>query len=103
MNINTVMCQQLLLKQSGEKLVYSMTFTDRIATGVTITDVDIDSVIVDGDTSDLVITNAQISGKKILMLIDGGTHAVNYKVNVTITLSTNEILIGSGMLRIMNA
>lgn len=95
---------QLLYKQPTEKLIFTTDFSARISTGVTISS--ITSVVgktVDGETdSSLLITSSQISGKKVLYFIDGGTNAKSYKIEVTILLSTGETLVGTGMLRVID-
>ncbi len=99
----SVVAKELLVKEVGETLIFTMDFTDRIGSGVTISSATADSHTTGGDTSDLDISNIQISGKKVLMLISGGTDAVQYLVEVTANLSNSEILIGAGMLRVLEA
>lgn len=96
-----IMAAQYLIKQPGETLTYTMDFTDRIGVGVLISSATADSHTIGGDTSDLDISNIQITGKKILMLISGGLVSNQYVVEVTATLNNAEILIGAGMLRIV--
>lgn len=91
---------QLLIKQPLEELIFTMDFTERVPTGVTITSADATSYYLAEETGDLEIDNIQITGKKILMLISGGLHAHSYAVEVTCELSNNEVIIGRGMLNV---
>jgi hypothetical protein len=59
-----VFARELLVKQSNERLKYSMDFTARIETGVTISSIDsITSTTVGNDVSNLIITGETIVGK----------------------------------------
>ena len=95
-----LMSKELLAKQPGETLTFVMDFTERVGTGVTITLATATSHTIGGDDSDLDISNIQITGKKIFMLISGGTNSVQYVVEVTCTLNNAEIIIGAGMLKV---
>jgi hypothetical protein len=103
MSAQDIEAPELLIKQSVERLKYSMDFTNRIGSGITIASVGITSETVGDADSDLTIDNISISGKKILLRIAGGTSGTSYTVHITCTLSNDEILKGSGMLRVVDA
>lgn len=104
MPTDPITAREICVKQPNEKIIYTMDFTNRIGTSVTISSIDGITVtdLSGGDSSDVTTDEEQISGKKVLFFIEGGTHAKNYRVEVTITLSNQEILIGGGMLRVLN-
>lgn len=99
---NEFTAPQIIVKQPGEKRKLSMDFTNWIGTAVTLSSPTITSELIGGDTSDLSITSISVSGKKILFFVEGGTHAKNYNIQVTVTTSEGETLIGDGMLRVIN-
>lgn len=99
---NEIYAPQLVTKQSGEKRKLLMDFTNWIDTGVTISSTTLESEKNSGEESDLIITDSTISGKKVIFNIRGGTHAQNYKIKITVNLSDGQILIGNGMLRVLD-
>lgn len=104
MNDDVITAKEVCVKQSGEKIIYTMDFSARIGSGVTISSIDSVSAFLlnDEETDDLTIEEEQISGKKVLFFISGGEHAKRYRVEVKINLSNEEILIGGGMLRVLD-
>lgn len=93
--------KELLVKQPDEEIIYTMDFSVRIDEDVTINSVSsVTSELVSGGTSDLTISNAQVVDESVTMLIEGGTHGRTYRVEVAISLSTGEIFIGAGMLKV---
>lgn len=100
---NEFTAPQLLVKQPGETRKLSMDFSNWVsATSVTLSSPVVDSDMVGGDTSDLIISTISVSGKKVFFYVSGGTHAKNYNFQVTVTTSDGEILQGDGMLRVIN-
>lgn len=79
-----------------------MDFSNWLDTGVTILSTSVSSEKVSGETSDLDITNSTISGKKIVFYVNGGSHAISYKITVSIGTSDDQTLIGDGMMRVLN-
>lgn len=86
-----------ILLNIGETLNVSMDFTLAIPTDVTISSADPTC-----ESSDVIITNANVSGTSVYFTIASDTVG-NYKIEVTVNLSNSEILIGEGHLKVRNS
>jgi len=90
-------------KQSGETRTYTMDFSNLMASDETIASItSVTSELRGGGTTDLTITGEAISSQTVTMKIAGGTDRKVYRIEVTIVTSGTQILIGDGMLRIMD-
>jgi hypothetical protein len=98
----TVSARQLLFKQPAERLYYSMDFSERIATTVIISAIEVTSTLLSGAVSDLTIEEEVIDGEEVKFFISGGTHGKTYRVEVEATLTNDEVIIGAGMLKVMD-
>ncbi len=91
----SVTAPEVLVKQPGETRQFSMDFASILGTSETIS-----TASVSGDPSGLTLGTPSISGTKVLFNIIGGTHAVRYRLQVTITTSASATLVGDGVLRV---
>ena len=98
---NSITAPELLVKQPSEKLIYTFDFSERIDSGVTISTATVDSELVSGDASTLVITSVSIDGENVVCFIAGGINGRTYGVEATANLSNGEILLGRGMLKVL--
>ena len=92
-------------KTAAERRLFSMDFSGKMSTGETIESSSpapvATSVTMCGGTSDLTIeTPLIINSQAIEMWITGGTAGSRYKVTVTITTSTGQIIEGTGILKV---
>ena len=98
----SVTASEILCKQPDEKRMYSMDFSNLMTTAETIASIDATTQTYRSreTTTDLTITSTAISGQTVTMWIAGGVHRQTYIVEVTITTSAGQILVGDGLLRI---
>jgi hypothetical protein len=82
-------------KSSTEVLIVSMDFTEWLDTGITILTATI-NISPDTVTS----SGVSIEGSIVYFTISGGVDGTNYTVEVTITTSDNQTLVGEGPLKI---
>jgi len=96
----SVTAPQQLEKQPAETRVFTIDFSSLLATGETITVDTVYSELRGGGTSDLTLANPSVSGQTVLVQISGGTDRAVYRVEVTVTTSTAQVLQGDGVLKI---
>ena len=94
-NETSVTAPEVLVKQPGETRQFSMDFSNLLATSETIA-----SPTVTSSPSGLTIGSASVSGSKVQFNISGGTHAVRYRLEVTVASSGGATLVGDGVLRV---
>ena len=94
---SNVTAPQMLVKQPGEIRQFSMDFSSLLDTSETIS-----SPSVSSSPSGLTVGVASVSGSKVLFNIEGGTHPVKYRLEVTVTASGGATLVGDGLLRVQD-
>jgi hypothetical protein len=82
-------------KQSGETLNGGMDFSEWVDDDITLS-----SPSVTSSPSGLTLGAATVSGHIVSFTVEDGTHGVNYRVQVTVTTSDGETLIGDGILKV---
>lgn len=91
-----------LLKQPAEVRFYTMDFTQLLSTDEIITSINSINHEVNGtgEVSDLTLGSVNIieAGKKISVLIGGGTNMKTYRIEIAIGTSSGQILEGDGLL-----
>lgn len=86
-----------VVKSDTEVIIVSMDFTEWLDTGVTILTA---TVNISPDT--VTSTGVSIEGSIVYFTISGGVAGSNYTVEVTITTSDSQTLLGEGPLKIRN-
>jgi len=82
-------------KQPSETLILAMDFSSWIDSDVTLT---LDEVISSPDG--LTIVDEVVSGQTVRMAVSEGDSGQNYRVQVTVTTSEAETLVGDGLLKV---
>ena len=96
-----VTASEHLEKQPGETRTYTMDFSNLMASDETIDSINtVTSELRGGGTSDLTLVNSAISGQTVLTTISGGTDRCRYRIMITITTSTSQVLQGDGILKV---
>lgn len=93
--LNTT-ASQILVKQPYDSSLYSMDFSNLLGVGETISNIDSAT----SDPVGLTITGQTVVGNFVTMQIAGGTHGINYRVEVRITTSTGQKYEGDGILKV---
>lgn len=99
--MTAITANETLCKQPYEKRQFSMDFDLLMDTDETINSSpgpQVDSEKINGDSSDLTISDVTISGHKVLFWIAGGTNNRRYRVEVQIITSGGQYLEGDGIL-----
>jgi hypothetical protein len=98
----SVTASEILCKQPGEKRQYSMDFSNLMTSIETISSIDETTQTFRNraTSTDLTITSSAISGQTVTMWIEEGTHRRTYIVQVTITTSGGQILVGDGLITV---
>ncbi len=91
-----------LVKQSGEVRRYEMKFNALMSTGETFASVSVVTATRERGCGidDLNVYDVGTDGQSILMWVSGGQHLSVYRVNVKVTTSTGQTLVGDGILEI---
>ncbi len=84
-----------VLKKSTEIINVSMNFTELLDDGVTILTAEVDI-----NPTDVTVSAITIEAGIVYFVIAGGTSGTNYTVEVLITTSDNQTLIGEGPLKV---
>ncbi len=91
-----------LVKQSSEIRRYEMKFNALMNTGETFVSVPVVTVTRERGCGidDLSVYDVGTDGQSILMWASGGKHLSVYRVNIKVTTSTGQTLVGDGILEI---
>jgi len=94
------------VKQPSEKRMFTMDFSAKMNTAETIEATTpapaVTSTMSCDGVSDLTITDINITGQLVTMLIAGGTSGIRYRIAVVITTNLGYILEGDGILKVSN-
>lgn len=91
-----VAAPQILVKQPGESVVYSMDFLNLLAAGESLAGVSGVTASPSGPT----ISSETISGTEVVFRVAGGTNGVDYRIAVTVTTNLSNTRIADGVLRV---
>lgn len=91
-----VTASQSIEKQSGEKILISMDFVNRLTADETLSS---PTVTVEGG-SELLVTNTAISSTKVTCFINAGTAGKTYRLTFNVNTSLGQILQGDGLVKI---
>ena len=91
-------------KQPDEEFIISVEFTDRMTTGETIASNTVTAVNIStgADATDDVFDYATITGQFLYIRVLGGTSGISYKMTITITTSTGNILEEEVVIHVLN-
>lgn len=81
-------------KQPSETLILAMDFSSWLD------DETLTLVEVSSSPTGLTIEDEVVSGQTVEMTVSGGTNGQNYRVQVTVTTSEGETLVGDGLLKV---
>lgn len=84
-----------VLKRSAEVINVSMNFIELLDDGVTILTAEVNI-----SPPDVISSSISIEGNIVYFVIEGGTSGTNYTVEVLITTSDSQTLIGEGPLKV---
>tara|TARA_R110002020_G_scaffold242255_2_gene455566 strand:- start:467 stop:784 length:318 start_codon:yes stop_codon:yes gene_type:complete len=102
--MSNVTAPQRLLKQPAEVRKYSMDFSNLVATNESILTSGvypkITSELINGGSSDLIITSEQVEGNTVSFFCSGGSDGKSYRIEVTIATNADQIFEGDGILRV---
>lgn len=98
--MSSVTAPEHLLKQPTERR--RMTFDlSALLDGTTISGTPtITSTTLGGEASDLVINTISVDGDNVVFFAESGTHAVRYRLEVTVNTYDDQRLVGDGILRV---
>ena len=99
-----VTAPQVLIKQPGETRQFSMDFSSLLGVGETIDDPyeSPDTPLVTSTPSGLTIGESYVSDSKVLFDISSGAHPTKYRIEVTVVTSEGAILVGDGILKVLD-
>ncbi len=86
----------VIIKQSEEILNVSMLFDELLADSVTISTI----VSITSSPTGITVTNSGISDGLVYFTIADGVDGTNYTIQVKITTSSSETLMGEGLLKV---
>lgn len=101
----SVVASNVLVKQPTEKRNYSMDFSELMVDAETIeasSPAPTVAYVANTGVEDLTITDIDIDGQTVTFWIEGGTHGVRYRMEVTLTTSAGQILAGDGVLMVID-
>lgn len=89
----------IVKKKVGETIAARMDFSAWMGSDATISAIqEVTTIKCDGEDSDITTTSPSIDSQSVTFFVSGGTAGIRYTVNVKITTSEGEILIGEGIL-----
>jgi len=97
-----VTAPEKIFKQPGETLTLGMDFSNRLTTGETLTGTPTITVVFEGTglAGDVTATGEVIAGDNVTAKYAAGADGQMYRIQITVSTSNSNVLIGDGILRV---